>query len=237
MRGIALIVVVALANPAEAGRTVYGWLPATETVPDGALAIESSVFERDDLGDTHERADVLVLAPVIGVSDRLELALPIELASITATDVAPGVYFTRLGIEGRYRFAERDASLVPLVRAAVFRDTVIRTGVRIEAEVGVTYQRDRLHVELAAGIASDFNIGHFHNEYRLGAGASFRVRRCLRLGGELHAEVTRDSIGTTWAALGPTLAWSHRRFWLSGALDLGIHNITAAPRLSWGMAW
>jgi hypothetical protein len=237
MKRAALLVVVALGRQADAGRQLYGWLPPSETVPDGAIAIESSIFERDNLGITHERASVLVLAPVIGISDRLEFALPFELASVTATDVAPGLAFTKFGIETRYRFAPRDATWVPLARFAAVRDVALRSELRAELELAVAYQRGALHVELDAGLVSEFNVGHLHDETRLGVGASVQVNRCLRLGGELHAELALDSASTSWAVIGPNLAWTHRRFWLAGALDIGIHAITAAPRINWGMTW
>ena len=237
IRRAVVLSIAIFANHADAGRALYGWLPSTDTVPDGAIAIESSIFERDDLGPTHERASVLVLAPVVGISDRFELALPFELASLTAIDVASGPAFSKFGIEARYRFAPRDASWVPLARLAAVRDVAIRTELRAETELGVAYQRGRLHAELDAGLVAEFNIGHLHTESRFGVGASIQIDTCLRLGGELHGEVAFDSASTSWAVIGPNLAWTHRRFWLAGALDIGVRAITAAPRINWGMTW
>ncbi len=229
--------VAALVGSAEAGPTNYGWLPPTETVAAGAIAIEGSVFERDNLGDSHERASILAVAPVVGVSDSTEVAVPLELASVSATDVAPHTSFSKFGIEARHRFASRDATWIPVARFAVIRDTAIRTELRLEGELAVGFRRGKLHAEIDVGLVSEINLAGLHDEARFGVGASYQVCRCLRLGAELHGEHALDANSTSWAAIGPTLGWTHRRFWLSAALDIGIQSIVAAPRINWGMTW
>jgi len=80
----ALIAVAVCATTAHAGPSQSGWLPATETIHDDAIAVEGSVYERDDLQPMHERTTALVLAPVLALSDRTELALPFEIRSQSA---------------------------------------------------------------------------------------------------------------------------------------------------------
>src|SRR5258705_1619211 len=157
----ALVIVCALAAPAQAGRTLYGWLPSTDTVPSSGLELETSIYEHDDLGRYHERSTALLWTPAMGVTDSLELALPFELAYRTADDVAPGVAFTRFGAELRYRFVPRGSSISPLLRVGLSRDVTVRTQVRSEIEAAVAFERDRIHVEADAGLVIDFNIGHF----------------------------------------------------------------------------
>jgi len=67
--------------------------------------------------------------------------------------------------------------------------------------------------------------------------ATSRVTGALRLGGELHAELSFDATRQSWAVIGPNLAWARSRYWLAAALDFGIHQITAAPRFNLGMLW
>ena len=49
------------------------------------------------------------------------------------------------------------------------------------------------------------------------------------------ADVLTD--GERIAAVGPNLAWSHGRTWLSAAYGIGIYHIRDAPKLNWGIAF
>jgi len=35
--------------------------------------------------------------------------------------------------------------------------------------------------------------------------------------------------------IGPSLGWSHGRFWLSAAFGVGVYQIKTAPRVVWGV--
>jgi hypothetical protein len=229
------LALVLVARTAAAGPTQAGWLPATETIQNDAIAVEGSVYERDDLQPMHERTTALVIAPVLGVSDRTEIALPFELAESSALDMEPGTRLSRFGIELRKRFAPRKATWTPLLRVGAFRDTLIRTELRLDVDLAVTYRRDRIAIEAAAGLASEINLGAPHEVGRFGVGASYQLRR-VRAGVEFYAELS-DGAGSSWAAAGPTLAVIRKRFWVTGALGLGIANIHASPRINWGMTW
>jgi len=233
----ALAIVCLLGSPAYAGRTLYGWLAATDTVPADGLEVQTSIYEHDRLGQYHERSSALLLTPAMGLTDKLELAFPIELAYITADDVAPGMSFTHYGAELRYRFLPRSSELLPVLRVGLARDATVRTEVRTELAAAVSYTRDRLQVQADAGFVVDFNIGHFHREFRPGVGASALVTGALRFGGELHVELSFDSTTQSWAVIGPNIAWARSRYWLAGGLDFGIHQIFAAPRFNLGMVW
>src|SRR5439155_20477077 len=75
-RGV--FVVLLFASPAHAGRTLYGWLPETDTVADGGIELQTSIYEHDNLGPYHERTTGLVWTPAIGLTRCLELAIPVE---------------------------------------------------------------------------------------------------------------------------------------------------------------
>lgn len=146
----------------------------------------------------------------------------------------------RAGFEGaelRYSFLREIPGLHPLARFALSRDVTIQTQVRAEVELAASYALGPFQVEGDAGAALDVNFGHLHSEMRPGIGANVRVTGELRLGAELHAELTHDAAATSWVVLGPDVAWTRGRFWLAGVLGVGIRDITMAPRLNLGMVW
>ena len=102
---------------------------------------------------------------------------------------------------------------------------------RSEAELAASYDYDRFQVEADLGGLLDINFGHLHEELRAGVGANVRV------GAELYTQHSRDTTVPSWTALGPDVAWTRGRFWLSAAFGIGIQNITAAPRLNLGLVW
>ncbi len=233
----AACVLLLVASPAEAGRTLYGWLPETDTVDDGAFELASSIYEHDDLGPYHERSSWLSWTPAIGLTPCLELAIPVELVTRTEDDAPPFSGIARYGVELRYRFLPRSSPLHAAARFAVSRNVAIQSQVRSELELAASYERERVHVEADAGVVVDVNFAHLHEELRPGLGASVRVSGELRLGAELHAELSRDTTAPSWAVLGPDVAWTRGRFWLAGVIGIGIAHVTAAPRLNLGMSW
>lgn len=236
MRRAALLLVL-YALPAHAGRTSYGWLLATDTAPAEAFELGTSIYEHDDLGPFHERSIALLWTPAFGLTDNLELAVPFELASRTADDVSPGLAFTRYGAELRYRLPPRTSALRSVARFALWRDVQILTQVRSEIELAASYDRGPVQIEADIGLVVDVNIGRRHTELRPGIGANVRVMDELRVGAEFHAELSLDSTTTSWAVIGPDIAWTRGRYWVAGVFAIGLHEITAAPRLNLGMRW
>src|SRR5262249_33187304 len=78
-----VLLLLLLPSSAYAGQTLYGWLPATNTVPSGTFELGSSLYEHVDLGPYHERSTALLLTPAVGLLDALELAFPVELVTRT----------------------------------------------------------------------------------------------------------------------------------------------------------
>ncbi len=226
-----------VASPASAGRTLYGWLPQTDTLPDGAMELQTSLYEHDNLGPYHERATFLAWTPAVALRPCLELAFPIELATITADDAMPWSGVSRYGAELRYRFLPRSQPLHAVARFGLSRNVEIQSQVRTEAGIAASYDLDRVQIAASLGGVLDINFGHLHEELRPGIGASARVVEQLRLGAELYAQLSRDDTVPSWAVIGPDVAWSRGRFWLSGAFGIGVKNVTAAPRLDLGTVW
>ena len=183
----------------------------------------------------------LWFGPLIGVTDQLELSLPIEMEWQETNMTGPSFTFKRYGLEARYRLVSSDPvdapAFAPLIRVAVKRDVTVRDSVIGEADAVASYEVGALHSLVDLGVVGDFTSGHRAWQIRPGAGASFALTSELRLGAELYAELHTDSASESWAIVGPDLAWTHGRFWLSAAFGIGVYHVNTAPRVMWGIAF
>jgi len=230
---------IAVPGTARAGVSPFGWLYGTDVIPERGAEIQTWIWEENGKElPANRRETWLGWGAVIGVTDRLELALPVELLWREAGGGAPSFTLRRFGAEARYRFVSQDPvnapALAPLVRVAVVRDVSVRDRVHAEADLVASYRAGRVQAGVDLGVRGD--IGRTsHYELHPGVGVSIEVTCELRLGAEAHAELSLDDETTSWAAVGPSLAWTHGRFWLSGTFGIGVYQITAAPRLVWGI--
>jgi hypothetical protein len=233
--------VLACVRSAEAGRTFYGWLYGTEVMPERSAEIQSWILEANGYGPAHEKQSLLWWAPLIGVTDQLELALPVEMTWTRADGTDASFTFQRWGIEARYRFVSQDPqdapAFAPLVRVAVKRDVTVRDVVQPEADVVMSYESDRVHVLVDLGMIGQFTRDDHRLEFRPGAGVSVQVVGDLRLGAEAYAQLDLEESANSWAIVSPNLAWSHGRTWVSAAMGIGVYQIDNAPRLMWGIAF
>jgi hypothetical protein len=237
----ALVVAAWSPGDAAAGRSYYGWLYGTEVMPERGAELQSWIVEENNRGDGHANTSLFWWGALIGVTDQLELALPLEMTWTEADGVEPSFNFQRFGVEARYRFVSQDPEdapeIAPLARVAVKRDVVVRDIVRVEADFVVSFERGRLHLLADAGFVGEISRHDSQLQVRPGAGISVRAVGDLRLGAEVYSELSLESGGTSWVTVGPNLAWTHGRFWLSAALGIGVLNIKTAPRLMWGIAF
>ena len=227
---------------AEAGRTRFGWLYDTETVPERGVELETWMLEEDHKGSPPVDETSLWLAPVVGVTDRVELAFPIEL-SFTSDMTGSATNIDRLGAEVRWRLTSPDpvegGPFSALVRLAAKRLVTDRGAVRFEPGIvlGCDLGRAHLVVDLE-GVVEIPDAGDVRSEFRPGAGASVQVAGELRAGAEIYSEIALfDTPSVTWAAVGPVLSWTHGRFWVAASFPIGFRDITAAPRLNWAVAF
>ena len=245
MRGLWLLALLVLSVPADAiaGRDYYGWLYGTEVLPERSAELMSWVSEENDVRDERHLSETRWwIGPLIGITDQLELALPVEAAWDRQDGKPVRNGLDRFGAELRYRLVTPDPvdapALVPLVRLALNREvgTGGRSEVNPQADAVVSYEDGIIHVLADVGFYGEFARDTHHIELRPGAGFSILVYGDLRIGGELHAEITMDD-GASWAAAGPNMAWSHGRTWLSAAYEIGFYGIKDAPKLQWGIAF
>src|SRR5437660_1217653 len=73
------MVLLVASGTAHAGRTFYGWLYGTEVMPERGVELETWVDERNvQFMSAQDHETTWWVAPLIGITDQLELALPIE---------------------------------------------------------------------------------------------------------------------------------------------------------------
>ncbi len=240
--GVLIALGVSIPSVAEAGRSQYGWLYGSEVMPERGAEVQTWVAEENGRGGGVLKETSLWWGALVGVTDRLELAFPVEMLW-QRVDGAPASFTVdKFGVEARYRFVSQDPEdkpdIAPLVRVALKRDVSVRNAVLAEADLVVSYESGRFHALIDAGVVGAITSDQSHFEFRPGAGVSIQVKGDLRLGAEYYSELSLDDNGQkSWAAAGPNLAWTHGRFWLSAAYLIGIHEIDNAPRAVWGIAF
>jgi len=242
-----LIAACVLPRTAHAGRSFYGWLYDTEVMPVRGAELDTWIQDEDDKYGTRNKETWLSWGPLVGVTDQLELGIPVELewsdvpSATDPTARRTSFTFKRFGIEARYRLAPPDpveaGPFVPLVRVAVKRDVIVRNVVRLEADAVGSYEAGRIHAVLDVGITGEVSPDAQHFELHPGAGISVRATTELRLGAEVYGELSLDRVVESWATAGPNLAWTHGRFWLSGVFGIGLYHVRVAPRVIWGIAF
>lgn len=242
-----LIAACVLPRTAHAGRSFYGWLYGTEVLPERGVELQSWVQEENEKYERRVTESWLSWGPWIGITDQLELGLPVELEwtnIVPGTDppvIRPSSTFRRFGIEARYRLVSPDPvnapALAPLIRIAVKRDVTQRDDLRLEGDAVVSYDAGAVQALIDLGATADVSSGAQHVELHPGAGLSVRVTDELRIGGEIYSELSAHALADSWATAGPDLSWSHGRFWLSGALGIGFYHVRVAPRVIWGIAF
>jgi hypothetical protein len=239
-----LLAACLLPRTADAGRTFYGWLYGTEVMPERGAELQTWILDESGKYGPSNKETWLWWGPLIGITDQLELALPIELewSSIDVGDVIKTSFtFKRFGVEARYRLASPDPAeaprLVPLLRVAAKRDVIVRDSLRVEGDAVVSYDLGPFNALVDLGFIADVAPSARHSEVRPGGGVSIQVATGLRLGAEAYSELSLDARGESWAVVGPNMAWSHGRFWLSGMFGIGIYHVRTAPRVMWGVAF
>ncbi len=245
MRGFVVLALAVIAAPADAiaGRDYYGWLYGTEVLPERSAELMTWVSEQNDVSaEAHSTETRWWVGPLIGLTDQLELALPVEMAWQRADHAPVRNGLDNYGAELRYRLVTQDPvdapPLVPLVRLAVFRliPTNGRSEINPQADAVVSYEQGIVHVAADVGFYGELSTDTHHFEIRPGVGISVLAVGDVRFGAEAHAELTLDE-GGSWAVVGPNMAWSHGRFWLSAAYGIGVYGIKDAPKVQWGIAF
>jgi hypothetical protein len=235
--------VLAAPAVASAGRTQYGWLFGTEVMPERGAELQTWIDEENGRGPADAHSTTWGFTALVGVTDQLELSLPLEFQWRDSDANEPTFTFNEYGIEARYRFVSSDPvdapPFAPLARLAVKRNVTTRDAVVVEADfvASTTTGSGSVHALIDLGVTAGLTKDEQEIELRPGAGVSFKAVGDLRLGAEAFGEFNLEESSASWAAVGPNLAWSHGRFWLSAAFGIGVYHIETAPRVQWGIAF
>jgi hypothetical protein len=242
--GVAVaLLLVLLSARTEAGRRRFGWSYDTETVPQRGVELETWVTEQT--GALPWAA--LRWMTVFGLTDELELAIPVELVwRDPPGDVPARTAFETWGLEARWRLAPADpveaGPFVTLLRLGVNRRVIDRKTVEVEGNVvfSLALECPRLYAVLDLGgrltrAEDDTNLTG-----NVGAGLAFAVLEDLRLGAEAiveHQALVDE--GRTWVGAGPTLSLTHGRMWLVATLPVGLNDEAPnfLPRVLWAIAF
>jgi hypothetical protein len=237
MRAWLALLLLCAASSAEAGRTRFGWLYDSETLPVRVVEIESWVQEEDGKGGEDET--LLWFAPILGLTNRIELAFPVEW-TLTETATTSDARFERYGAELRVRLNEPDpveaGPFGALVRVAVKRIAAEHERFRFEGDAVVSWEEGPVRLAVDMGTVVESTSSDQSLELKPAVGVSVRAVGELRLGAEGVAELhpgTNDEID--WVAVGPNFAFVHGRMWLSGAFLVGVQHIDFVPRFNWAV--
>jgi hypothetical protein len=237
MRLPLILALIGFAATAHAGRSRFGWLYDTETLPVRTVEIEGWVQEEDGKAGVDET--LVWLGPVIGLSDHVELALPVEV-TLTETMTTSTTQIERYGAEVRWRLNDPDpveaGPFGALLRFAAKRVAVEHAKLRFEGDAVVSWDGGPVRLAVDLGTTIEATRHDSSLEIKPALGASVRAWGELRLGAEFVAELhpgTTDEV--SWEAVGPNLSFAHGRSWLSASFLVGIHNIDYVPRLNWAV--
>ena len=90
---------------ASAGRTNFAGLQSTDVVGDRGVELESRLADQNDVGPLHERWTAWWVAPTIGLSDCVELQLPVEMTWRSETGTRSDFTLSRFGADARYGYS------------------------------------------------------------------------------------------------------------------------------------
>jgi hypothetical protein len=237
----------ALAAPARAGRSHFGWLRATEVVPERTVELETWILEENGVGDDQTVDDTpdetaIWWTTVVGITDQIELGVPIELRHLQAADTDGQTFLYGFGAEVRWRLVSPDpveaGPVAPALRLGLHR--LVNQRSRTRGDAGLTVGFDlgpRIHA--AADVGATWIVGDGESIFELtpAAGVSVLVAGDLRAGVEAYAEAAFGGTEADWIAAGPNVAWTYGRFWLTAALPFGLTGIGTAPRINWAVAF
>jgi len=233
--------VAAAPGVAHAGRSFFGWLSGSEVMPERSVELQTWVQEENRIDDEADRSEsVWGVSPQIGVTDQLELGLPLEVLWARTPSGGGDTSLSSYGIEGRYRLVTQDPeeapAFAPLIHASVERLVLARDTLHAKLGVVSTYEVGGTLIAAQLNVAVDATREEAQFSAYPAVGASFSIVGDLRAGAEAFGRYSFDSGDGRWSA-GPNLAWTHGRFWMSVAYGIGLKGIKDAPRMQWGIAF
>lgn len=234
---------------ASAGRRPFLFAYDSEIVPEGDVEVEQWVWAETKPANSNRAALYWIWwAPVIGLTNHLEMALPFQVVASQGTTSLQNLF-----ADFNYRFfsREQDGGFQPLARVSI-RQAVSRQArpSSIEFNLVGTYGRaNALH--LTANVGLDVALPWPENlprpiigSYALGVAYPILGNE-LRLSAEFRGEVGISDTSPTALprhSVGGALAWSRGRIWITAGSLFGLTGLSSAtprftPRLLWAIAF
>lgn len=226
---------------AQAGRSLFGWSYGTEVNPVRMVELETWISEENKRGDAKTDKTLIWWGPTIGLTDHLELAIPIEFSAEGVNGGGIDTELIRWGGELRYRFDSPDpveaGDFTLLARVAMKRAVTERAGFRAEADLIAGYEHGRIAAVVDAATIIEHVPGETLRELDPGVGVSYRAVGDLRFGVEAYAEFPLDEDNLDWLVIGPQASLTHGRFWVTTTYAIGVFGIRTAPRVKFGISF
>jgi hypothetical protein len=262
LRSILAVLILASAlagGRAEAGRRAFLFAYDSEIVPEGDVELEQWWWAESRIPASADRLVArpawywIWWAPVIGLTNHLELALPFQIIA-TGSNTALQTF----SAEAYYRFfsREKDAGFQPLVRVSYHHAISSRFGPStVEVNLVLAYGKpSELHLVVNAG--ATFSLPWPENLPRpvtgsFGGGLSVPLVPGgeFRLSAEVLAEVQSSSIPSSPSMpsafpryfAGGAFSWTRGRIWITAGTMVGLTGLSSAsapfvPRLLWAVA-
>lgn len=239
-----LAVTLGPVSPAFAGRRAYTFTWDTETVNKGDIEIEQWLWSRALQPGAHLTSGWIWFAPVYGLTNHVELAIPWEVV------VTPkGTQLADFTLEGRFRLYDpekEDQFVRVLLRAAYTQNFANPDNAGLPPTTGWAALNAVVSLGDTKGTHGTIDVGgladlHFGAKklvrQTLGAGMTFKVSDEWRLGAEYYHQLQfGGAITATFAGhdahqffAGPNVGFSRGRVWMTIGALIGLNE--AAPRV------
>ena len=243
---LSLFLLIGLLLPlgAQANRRPFTWVYDTENVPEGGAEVETWVTDRVQRGPNDSRD--FWWSPIVGLTDRIELALPMTLRWTQAKD---STQVADYGAELRIRLDSPDkleaGHAVTALRVGLYRPLRGKDAVRPELDVIQALDiGERLHLVANLGLRYAKYGSGLSAAY--GLGAAFAVSDAWKIGLELWgtrgitaADVAKAKVKAASTVIGPTVGLTHGRTWITVGALAGVDDESPEfmTRLLWGIAF
>jgi hypothetical protein len=243
---VVLLVVLAPAAPAHAGFRTTAWSFDTRTVPARRAELEAWITQQYIGPDGAASTTSLLLAPVLGITDQIELAIPVTADFSRATGQTQ---LSQYGLDARWRLVTADPTnappIVPLLRATARKIIGNDDLYKLQATLAVSYEpTPRLHLVANASIYTVTDLGRGARDQvaaEYSGGALYAVTGDVRVGVDSFAvqQIRGPGPQSSWVGAGPALTLSHGRFWVTASVPIGITENApdAMPRIIWAIAF
>ncbi|MBM4379648.1 MAG: hypothetical protein FJ086_10165 [Deltaproteobacteria bacterium] len=226
--------------PAEAGRRPYIWSFGTETVPEGVVELEQWMWakSRTPATPTVRSVNWVWWAPVSGVSQHVEVAVPLQLRAGAGRPTV----LDSFELDARVRLKPRTSQdPFQMTFRGAWHQPTSGGERRVDLNVISSWTFDN-GAQLLLDVGGLLAVSGASAVGTVDLAGSMPLTDELRLGAELFAELpVRGAAGETpHPFVGPSLEWTRGRFWVTAGVLVGLTPLFPQtphfmPRLMWAV--